>query len=70
MILYYLHERGWSHVKWGLVRANASRTQPVTETGIPAPVVAASSFTDSQWAANHRREETPALARAVAGGRQ
>jgi uncharacterized membrane protein len=21
MSLYYLHERGWAHVKWGLVRA-------------------------------------------------
>src|SRR5205814_10133291 len=21
MILYYLHERGWSHIKWGLERA-------------------------------------------------
>ena len=27
MTLYYLHERGWSHVKWGLVPAPKSAGQ-------------------------------------------
>src|SRR5947207_10379344 len=33
MILYYLHERGWSHVKWGLERVSvanaANKAAPV-----------------------------------------
>jgi uncharacterized membrane protein len=30
MVLYYLHERGWSHIKWGLERIPA-------RSGVAAP---------------------------------
>ena len=35
MVLYYLHERGWSHIKWGVQRVSTSE-EPVDATPAPA----------------------------------
>jgi uncharacterized membrane protein len=44
MVLYYLHERGWSHIKWGLVRApmNGARREvaPQSAAALVEPVLA------------------------------
>jgi uncharacterized membrane protein len=54
MILYYLHERGWSHVKWGLVRPGSSAVLQ------SAPV--------SRW--REDEPEMPAVVPAVARARR
>jgi uncharacterized membrane protein len=41
-ILYYLHERGWSHIKWGLERAPMA-SEPAEVLAKPAPRVVAST---------------------------
>jgi uncharacterized membrane protein len=66
MILYYVHERGWSHVKWGLVRSNGSPASRLpSATGISAPVIAA-SFADSRWAQEDAEPRTAGVFPAVA----
>jgi len=40
MILYYLHERGWSHIKWGLERVSV--TDGVSKAS-PAPRIVAAA---------------------------
>jgi uncharacterized membrane protein len=38
MVLYYLHERGWSHIKWGVQRASTSE-ESVEAAPAPAPAI-------------------------------
>jgi uncharacterized membrane protein len=59
MILYYLHERGWSHIKWGLAKPD-SGAQAKPDSVISAPIVAA-PLSQSLWMPDDIEEELPAL---------
>ena len=58
MILYYFHERGWSHIKWGLERPKRPQTvDAAAEAAMPASIV--SAFAEPRWRADG---EMPAVA--------